>query len=431
MQDLVKLGDEFLSPVLAHYHKLQVKAAKGSVLLSTEDKKYLDCSSGIAVTNVGHCHPKVVKAVVDQAKTLMHICAGVAYYDKNVLLAKKLVELSPFEKASIFFTQSGTEAIEAAIKLVKYVSKKQGIIAFKGCFHGRTLGALSITYKQKFKQGYEPLIPNVAFWDYPYCFRCPYGLEQATCGEKCIGKLEENFRNLKSDVGAVFFEPILGEGGYVVPPYNFVKRLRELTKEHNVLLVFDEIQTGIGRTGTMFAAEHFDVVPDVMVLAKGLASGLPLGACIAKKELMDAWTTSAHGGTFSGNPVSCASALATIEVIEEESLLKHVYENGQYIIEKFKELAKHYSVIGDVRGSGFMIGVEFINLKTKEPDPEMVKHILTEGLKKQVVFISCGSDGQVIRFIPPLTTPVDQLDKMFDILVSCIKSYKQGEATKG
>ncbi len=421
MSSFVELGNSYLAPVLAHYHLLEIKAARGCYVLGIDGKKYLDCASGIASLNVGHCHPTVVKAVIDQAKTYMHVGAGVVYYDKNVVLAQKLVEVSPFEQASVFFCQSGTEAIEASIKLVKYVTGKQNIVSFIGQFHGRSLGALSVTHKPKFRKGYEPLLPGVSFFQYPYCYRCPYGLTYDKCGEACVGKLEEQFDVLdKAATAAVIFEPVMGEGGYVVPPMAFVKRLRELTQDAGILLIFDEIQTGFGRTGAMFACEHFEVVPDVMALAKSMASGLPLGACIAKKELMDKWSTSSHGSTFSGNPVSCAAALATLAVIDEEKLIQAAYTKGQYLKEKLIELQQKFPVMGDVRGLGMMIAVEFIDPVTQAPAPMITKMIKEKGLSRGIVFISCGSEDQCLRIIPPLTIDYAQLDQVVGILVDIL-----------
>ncbi len=421
MGDMLNKGNKFLSPVLGHYTELEVESAKGIKVYTTDGREYIDFSSGVAVANTGHCHPQVVQAITDQAKKLIHISAGVAYCAPNVDLAQKLVQITDVLEGSVYFAQSGTEAIEASLKLAKYVSGKKKIVAYTGAFHGRTLASLSVTYKDKFKKGYEEwIIEDIVRIKYPYCFRCPYGASYGKCKFECVSDMKQTILN-DTDVAAVIIEPIMGEGGYIPAPVQYIQELRRFTLENNIFLIFDEIQTGFGRTGTMFAKEHYDVTPDIYALAKGIASGLPLSACVAKKEIMDKWTKSAHGGTFLGNPICCAAALATIDVIDNEKLLENAYNVGQYIKNALKELQGNFPVIGDVRGFGLMIGIEFVYPENNLPNPDLVLRLRKKALEKGLILISCGDNDQVIRLIPPLIISMDEAKNALDILVDCLK----------
>jgi 4-aminobutyrate aminotransferase len=399
-ESLESRAGKVLSPALAHYTAIEIEKGRGIYLISKGGKKYLDFACGIAVTNLGHCHPKVVAAAVKQAENLIHAGAGIVYYEANVLLAEKLSKISPMGPSMSFFCQSGTEAIEGALKLAKYVKNKPGIIAFEGAFHGRTLGALSVTTsKQKYRDRYEPLLPNV--------FIAPYSKENS---------LEEVERVIKSNpIAGVIVEPVQGEGGYIVPSKEFLSGLRTLCNKYGVLLIFDEVQTGFGRTGKMFASQHFGVYPDVMAVAKALGSGFPLGAVIAKEDVMKQWPPSSHGSTMTGNPVSCAAALATLDVMEKENLPDHALKVGAYLKEKLEKLKGVYPSIIDVRGLGLMIGVEF-------QEHDTVKKILEHCLKGQLIMISCGKYDQVIRFIPPLIVTKEQIDTAVNIFEEALKN---------
>lgn len=381
---------EYLSPVLGRYFEdFEIASGRGCYLYGIDGKEYLDFSSGIASCSTGHCHPKVVKAAVAQAKKLIHICIGIALYEPYIKLGERIREIAPMPEAQIFCCQSGAEAVESAIKLAKYAQKKPGIIAFNGGFHGRTLGALSITTsKMKYRDGYEPLLPEV--------YICPFDLAE----------VEEKIKN--NNIAAVIIEPIIGEGGYIVVEKEFMERLRSLCDKYGVLLIFDEVQTGIGRTGHWFAANYFDVVPDIVTIAKGIASGFPLGICAAKKEIMAKWSPGAHGSTFGGNPVSCAAAIATIGVIKEKGLIKKTQTLGKYLKKRLLDLQKKYPKIKDVRGLGLMIGVDF-------GDSAVVKSIINFCLKEGLVLISTGGDGTVIRFIPPLIVKRSQIKTALQI----------------
>ncbi len=419
-EEIIARYKKAVSPVLGHYNDLVIKGAKGSYLFGVDGKDYLDFSCGIAVTSLGHCNPKIVSAAKKQLSNLEHICIGVAYYEKYIELAEKLAEITSEGLDMCFLCQDGSGAIEAAIKLAKYATKKQGIISFTGSFHWRTFAAMSVTNsKEKYKKGYEPLMANVFEAPYPYCYRCVdesgKKCDPENCQKHCL-KAVENIISAqgKDKIAAVLIEPVLGEGGYVPPPPFYLKMLRDLCRQNDILLIFDEVQAGFGRTGKMFVHEHFGVVPDIMVMAKGIANGLPLGGIIARKEIMEKWTVSAHGGTFGGNPVSCAASLASIEILQKKGFLNKVSKLGAYMMKKLKALKSKHNIIGDVRGLGLMIGVEFIK-ENGEPNPEVTSKIIKECLNEGLLLISCGSHDQVIRFIPPLNVKKADIDKAFGI----------------
>lgn len=393
MKSLKERGAAVLSPVLGKYFEdFEIAKARGSLLYGLDGKKYLDFSTGIACNVTGHCHPKVVAAIKKQAEKLLHICIGVAYYEPYVKLAEELQKIVPIKEAQSFFCQSGAEAVESAIKLAKYATKKPGIIAFRGGFHGRTLGALSVTTsKMKYRDGYEPLLPEI--------YIAPLDLRAV---EDLI---------MAHQIGGMIIEPILGEGGYIIVEKEFLKGLRQLCDKNNILLIFDEVQTGMGHTGKWFACEHASVTPDIMTIAKGIASGLPLGACVASKEIMAKWSPGAHGSTFGGNPVSCAAAIATLEVIRKEKLLQNTAKLGKYLFEELSKLKTKYShsiLIKDVRGLGLMLGVDF-------GDNAPVKKIMNYCLAHGLVLIATGGDGTVIRFIPALNVTKAQIDQALKI----------------
>lgn len=390
---LASRAKKVLSPVLARYFPdFEVEKGSGCYLYGTDGKKYLDFSAGIAVCSTGHTHPKVVAAAQKQIEKLIHICIGVAYYEPYIALAEKLSKVVPIKDAQFFFCQSGSEAVEAAIKLAKYATKKPGLVALKGAFHGRTLGALSLTTsKLKYREGYEPLLPKVYL---------------AKPDLKSVEKL------LKTrEVAAVIVEPILGEGGYYVYSSQFIRGVRKLCNKYKVLLIFDEIQTGFGRTGKWFAAEHFGVKPDILCMAKGIASGFPLGAIAASEKIMKKWSPGAHGGTFGGNPVCCAAAVATLDVMRKEKLVQNAKRLGDYLRKELQKLQLKYPIIKEVRGLGLMLGVDF-------KDSAMVKKIMNFCLENGLVLISTGADGTVIRLVPPLIVnkkQVDQALRIFEI----------------
>jgi len=378
------------SPVLGLYFgDFPIKSAKGCYLFGEDGKKYLDFSSGIATCSTGHCHPVVVAAAAKQMKKLIHICIGVALYEPYIKLAEEMKTIVPMKDAMSFFCQSGSEAVESALKLAKYASKKPGIIAFQGAFHGRTMGALSATTsKMKYREGYEPLLPEM--------YIAPLDLS-----------VVEGLMKTKQ-IGGVIIEPVLGEGGYVVIKKDFMIGLRKLCDTYGAYLIFDEVQTGFGRTGKWFAADHLGVVPDIMTMAKGIASGFTLGACVGKKEVMEKWSPGAHGSTFGGNPLNCAAAIATISVMKKQKLVENSAKLGGYMKKKLEELKNKYNVIKDVRGMGLMIGVDI-------GDSVVVSKIMNLCLQNGLVLISTGGGGTVLRFVPPLIVKKAEIDKALKI----------------
>ena len=395
-----------LSPVLGHYTWLEVDHGEGSWLFTKAGRKVLDLTSGIAVTPIGHAHPKVVAAVQAQVAKLSHICAGVAAYEPNIALAEALGEVTPGDLDMVFFGNSGGEAIEASIKLARQVTGRESIIVFRGGFHGRTTGAASVTTsKSLYRKGYGALLPEVHVAPYPYPLDCPItpAHDAETCGQHSLAIIEQMLDHdvPAEQIAGILIEPVLGEGGYVAPPVSFLQGLRALATRIGALLIFDEVQTGFGRTGAWFAAQKFGVTPDVMTLAKALGGGLPLGAVVAPRAIHERWQTSTHGSTFGGNPVSCASGLATLEVIRDEGLVKRADLVGQIIVEELAPL-KRDPRVREIRTTGAMAAIEFTEKAT-------AKAAIAGSLARDVLLISCGSHDQVIRFIPPLNIAEDDL----------------------
>jgi 4-aminobutyrate aminotransferase len=402
MKSLIKRGKKVLSPVLGRYFaEFEVKKGKGCYLFGTDGKKYLDFSSGIAVCATGHAHPKVVAAAKKQIANLIHICIGIASYESYISLAEKLAKIVPIDNAQFFLCQSGSEAVEAAIKLARYSSKKPGLVALKGGFHGRTFGALSLTSsKMKYREGYEPLLPETFL------------------AEPDLSHIENIFKS--TSVAAIIFEPIAGEGGYLVQPKELVAGIRKLCDQYGVLLIADEIQSGFGRTGKWFAIEHFGVKPDILCMAKGIASGFPLGGIAASKELMAKWSPGSHGGTYGGNPVCCAAAIATVDVIKKQKLLQNANRLGKYMIKELAKLQLKYPVIKDVRGLGLMVGVDF-------QDSAIVRKIIDLCLSMGLVIIPTGADGTVIRVIPPLIVTKKEIEQALNIFENALKKLTSAD----
>ncbi|MFC1517866.1 aminotransferase class III-fold pyridoxal phosphate-dependent enzyme [Candidatus Margulisiibacteriota bacterium] len=388
MSDLIERAKKIQSPVLGHYTELEVVRGKGAYLYDKQDNAYLDFACGIAVTNLGHCHPKVVAAVKKQTSQLIHNCAGVTYNEANIKFSEDLVAVTPEGLDHVFLCQSGSEAVEGGLKLARYVTKKPGIIAFKGGFHGRSLGATSVTSsKEKYYKPYEPLIPEVHI------------LER---------DLAEVHKLDFSKIGAVITELVTGEGGYFVQDKAFIQGLRKLCAEKDALLIFDEVQTGFGRTGTMFGCEYFEVIPDVMALAKGIASGFPLGALVINKKYSEKWSTGAHGGTFTGNLVACAAGSANIEEIKK--LLPKLPAKAKKLKKGLAKLAKKYpGKIKEIRGLGLMLAVDL-------GDPGYVKKVRAKALEKKLLLISCGPEDNALRIVPPLIIKPKEIDLALSIL---------------
>ncbi len=413
----VERDNAVISPSYTRGYPLVVQSAKGSSLTDVDGNRYIDFTSGIAVTATGHCHPKVVKAITDQAKRLIHMSGTDFYYASEVLLAEKLTRITPGrERKKVFFTNSGTESTEAAMKLVRHQTKRPYYLAFLGGFHGRSMGALSLTASKVIhREGFAPLVPGVIHAPYPNPYRPPAGIPPEECDRHTLHWIREvAFRHLVApeEVAAIFVEPIQGEGGYIVPPKRFLGELADLAREYGILVAVDEIQSGMGRTGKMFASEHFQLVPDVMTLAKGLASGLPLGAMIAREALMR-WAPGAHANTFGGNPIACEAARATIDLLEG-GLIQNAERVGNRILSRLRAMQKEHHLIGDIRGIGLMIGIELVrDRETKEMAIPERNKVIQRCFEKGLLILGCGQN--VIRFMPPLVIKPAEADRALAI----------------
>ncbi|ALS76546.1 4-aminobutyrate aminotransferase [Planococcus rifietoensis] len=409
-----------LAPSMAKDHpNLPVVKAEGCYYYGADGRTYLDFTSGIAVENVGHRHPKVVQAIKDGADHLIHGPSGVIIYESILKLAYELQQIMPGKLDNFFFANSGTEAIEGGIKLAKYVTKRPYVVSFTGCFHGRSMGALSVsTSKSKYRKHMQP---SWLTYQLPYAHPddLPEGADpKVFFPEKLERDMEKLFNHqvTPEEVACIILEPVLGEGGYIIPPKEWLAKVREICDRHGILLIFDEVQTGFGRTGNWFAAQTFGVTPDIMAVAKGIAAGLPLSATVASKELMDQWPLGTHGTTFGGNPLACSAALASIEVLKEERLLENAQTLGAYALEELDKLKQKHPTIREVRGVGLMIGIELMDPETERPDGKAVMTVLDDCLKQGVLFYLCGNSGEVIRMIPPLTVTKEQIDEGINIL---------------
>ncbi len=397
---------------------------EGVCLIDVDGNRFLDFCAGIAVCSTGHCHPEVVSAIQKQAEGLIHNAGAIFAHKPLSLLLKKLALVAPGKsKKRVFLSNSGTEAIEAAIKLARHSTKRSRLISFFGAFHGRTLGGLSLTASKIIqKQGFSPLLPDVTHIPFPYCYRCLFGKTYGKCQFECSSYIEKTlFKKTvpPDEVAAIFIEPVQGEGGYVIPPQEYMQKLRALTEKHGILLVADEIQSCMGRAGKMFASEHFDIEPDIICVAKGLASGMPLGGIIAKSKVMR-WTPGAHASTFGGNPIACAAALKTIELLEA-GLIQNSATMGTYLLKGLKRIERKYPIIGEARGIGLMIGMEIItDKKSKAPSMQLRDRILNEALQRGLILLGCGEN--VIRFTPALIVEKEHIDCCLDIVESIIKN---------
>ncbi len=402
---LIHRDRRVLSPSLPRSYPLVIDHARGAEVWDVDGNRYLDFMTGIAVASTGHSHPEVVQAIKDQAEKFLHICLADFHYEVAVSLAEKLNEIAPFEEeAQVFFSNSGAEALEAAIKLARYTTGRRQFISFQGAFHGRTIGALSLTAsKYRQKEGFFPLMPGVTHVPYPDVYRPTlYHQGWDDYGEAIVDYIENTvFHGFvpAEDVAAIFVEPILGEGGYVVPTPGFFPALRDLCNRYGILLVADEVQSGMGRTGKWWGIQHFGVEPDIITSAKGLASGMPLGAMIARKSLMT-WEPGAHGSTFGGNPVSCAAALATIRLIEN-GYMDNAAVMGEMLMTSLKQMQQRHLSIGDVRGRGLMIGLEIVlDRETREPGKHLRDRIVEEAFRRGLLLLGAGDSA--LRLMPPL-----------------------------
>jgi 4-aminobutyrate aminotransferase len=408
-----------LAAVWARPWELVADRAQGAYVWDTDGNRYLDFTSGIGVTNTGHCHPDVVEAAREQAALLIHGQANLIIHEPMLRLAAALREVVPSPLDTFFFSNSGAEAVEASIKLARQATGRTNIIAFERSFHGRTVGTMSLTSSNTvYRRGYQPLMAGVFFAPYAYCYRCPkseaapdrYGYDHC-----CDWPLDHIRFMLQSqtapqETAAILVEPVVGEGGYVVPPPSFLPGLREICYEHGILLIVDEVQSGFGRTGEFFAVEHFDVRPDILVMAKGMASGFPLSGIAARRELMERWQVGTHGGTYGGNAVACAAAVATLRVLQDEGLVANARSKGEKLIARLRALQDRYPAIGDVRGLGLMVATEFVRPGTREPDGAAAKAVQRACFERRLLLLTCGTDGNIIRWIPPLIIDDEELN---------------------
>ena len=430
---LVLDGDNrFMSPSYTRSYPMVAKSGRGIVVTDVDGNEFFDFSAGIAVTSTGHCHPHVVAAIQKQAAELIHMSGTDFYYSSMVELAERLSKIAPMPGPhKFYYGNSGAEAIECALKLSRYHTKRQNIIAFFGAFHGRTMGAVSLTAsKPQQKRRFGPLMPGVTHVRYPDVYRgCSGGAQNA---EKfalgCARFIEDKlFKTVLApeEVAAIFVEPIQGEGGYVVAPTPFMQELRRICDRHGILLVVDEVQSGVGRTGKWWAVEHTGVQPDIVCMAKGIASGMPLGITMSRADIMD-WVPGSHASTFGGNPVCIAAALASLDVIEQEGLLKNSDVVGNHMLKRMADWPAKHKIVGDVRGRGLMLGVEIVkDQKTKEYAPDLRDKIVEESFEKGLLFLGCGPS--TVRLCPPLVVTREQADVAVDVLEASITKVEAGK----
>jgi 4-aminobutyrate aminotransferase len=435
------MGIETLSPVWSRAFDIELDHGEGAYLYDTAGQRYMDFTCGIGVTNTGHAHPRVVKAIQDQAAKLIHGQMAMGWSRTLLDVTEELKSITPPGIDTFFFSNSGAEAVEAAVKLARQATGKTNIIVFEGSFHGRTAQTMAMTMsKYSYRAKYQPLPPGVFAAPYAYCFHCPVAQKamtpnaraalSASCpndGGACCGYAPDHLRYLlksqtsAAETAAIVLEPVLGEGGYVMPPASFMRELRAICDENNILLIFDEVQSGFGRTGKFFALEHFGVVPDVLIMAKGLASGMPLSCVASRADIMAKWTPGSHGGTYGPNIVSLAAARETIRVMKDEKLIENAQVRGAQLMAGLRKLQAEFPAIGDVRGAGLMVGTEFVD-KDGKPDAALTARIVKFCADQKLLMLSCGTYINVIRWIPPLVVTEAQIDEALRIFAAALDS---------
>lgn len=422
-KEVLRRDSKYISPSYTRSYPLVIEKGKGVWVTDIDGNTFLDLAAGIGVVASGHSHPAVVAAAKEQLDKFFHMSGTDFYYVKQAKLAEKLAEIVPGAKnKKVLFGNSGTEAVECAMKLARYHTRRPRYVAFTGAFHGRTMGSLSLTASKSIQRKYfAPLLPSVTHVPYAYCYRCFFNLKYPSCDVACITYIDDVvFKRIvpPEEVAAIFVESIQGEGGYIVPPRKFLPALRQLCNKYGILLIDDEVQAGMGRTGKMFGIEHFNTKADIYCIAKGIASGLPLGACVARAGIMD-WQPGAHASTFGGNPVSCAAALKTIELLEH-NLIENAAAIGKVALERLKDIADKYEFIGDVRGKGLMIGIELVADKTsKQPVGDKRNAVVYEAFKQGLLLLGAGES--TLRLIPPLVISDSEMQVGIDIIESALK----------
>jgi 4-aminobutyrate aminotransferase len=422
-KEILAKDKRYISPSYTRIYPLVIDKGEGVIVTDVDGNRFLDFSSGIAVCNTGHSHPAVVEAIIEQAKKFLHMSGTDFYYGAQSALAEKICKIATAgDDLQVYYGNSGAESIEAALKLVRYHTRRSLILSFFGAFHGRTMGALSLSAsKMIHEKGFAPLVPGVTHVPYGYCYRCPYNLEYPDCNIYCVEWIKDDlFKRVipAEEVAAIFVEPIQGEGGYVVPPKEFHQKLYQLCREFGILYVADEIQSGMGRTGKMFAFQHYGIEPDVFTLAKGIASGMPLGAMVAKQDIMS-WSPGSHASTFGGNPVSCQAAITTIDLLEN-GLVRNAAEMGQYLIDQLRKLQETHMLIGDVRGKGLMVAIELVTDREKKTKAVSERNeVIERAFGKGLLLLGCGENS--VRFIPALVVSREEIDKGLSILDEVLK----------
>lgn len=430
-QAVIARDDEVMSGSSLHRYPFVIERGQGARVWDVDGNEYVDFAAGIAVTSTGHSHPEVVRAIVEQAQKFIHIAGTDYYYDVQVRLAEKLASIAPFggQKARVFFNNSGAEAVEGAIKAARFSTGRPNIIAFLGAFHGRTMGALSLNgSKVVQKSGFAPFLPGIYHVPYNNPYRCLHGREESACVAHCIcGDYIEDvlFKKLvpADSVAAIILEPIQGEGGYLVPDPAWLRQIREICDRHGIVLIADEVQSGIGRTGKWWAIEHAGVEPDIVCSAKGIASGMPLGAIIARESLME-WGAGSHGTTFGGNPISCAAALVTLDLIER-GYMANAVEQGEYIMDALEEMRTHHPSLrhGRIAGHGLMIGVELVQDAARTPAVEVRNALENTALQNGLLVLGCGTN--TLRICPPLMIERDTVQQGLEILDRSLTQAEQ------
>jgi 4-aminobutyrate aminotransferase len=420
-----------LSPVWARASHILARRGEGAYLWDEDGNRYMDFTCGIGVTNTGHCHPHVVEAVRRQAGLLLHGQANIVYHQPMLDLVNELRTIVPPRLDGYFFSNSGAEAVEGAIKLARMATGRQNVIVFQGSFHGRTVATMAMTTsKTIYRAGYQPLMPGVFVAPFPYHYR--YGWDLEATSRWCLEELRFLLltQTAPQETAAIIVEPVLGEGGYVPAPPMFLAGLREICDEYGILLIIDEIQSGFGRTGRWFAMDHFTVEPDILTIAKGLASGLPLSGVIAPQALMEKWTPGAHGGTYGGNAVACAAAAATIQVIRQEGLLHNTQQRGEQLTTGLRSLQRIFPILGDVRGLGLMIAVEFRDGQ-RAPEKKTAKAVVKACLDQGLMLLTCGPWDNTIRWIPPLVVTPQQIDEALGIFKGSLSQIAKSQKSPG
>jgi 4-aminobutyrate aminotransferase len=427
---IVERDAAVISPSFGRAYPLVIERGEGNIVIDVDGNEFIDMNAGLAVCSVGHSHPKVIKAIKDQVDKFIHYSYTDFFYDGYVNLSEVLHDLVPGKhKKKFFYGNSGAEAIEAAMKVSRWHSQRQGLLAYIGSFHGRTMGAVSLTASKPYqRRRFSPLVPGVEHIFYPYCYRCPFHLECPDCNYACVDYIDEYLFHKyvpAEEVAMLLAEPIQGEGGYVVPPDGYFKKLKKLLDENGILFAVDEVQSGIGRTGKWFAIEHWGVVPDIVCMAKGIAAGMPLGVMASRADIQD-WTPGSHASTFGGNPVSCAAALAVIDIIKSEKLLENSRREGAYIKKRLEEMMETHPMMGDVRGKGLMVGVELVKDKdTKEYAKQETEDVMMECFRQGLAIVNCGVN--VIRWMPPLTITRDLVDPSLEIFEKSLSKVEKGK----